>query len=150
MRISSFSLAKRIQGSGLLTFSIATISMWCRLCPCSLKCLPTVFDPVLVECACSLNLVATILLVWPTYWGFLPAQGPLFFLQVIRYITFLLVQSSLLRMGKISWVFELTTLLQNLGEFWHILQFLPQCENPFLSLSDLLSVIMGGRLALMR
>ena len=118
--IKSFSLARRIQGSVLLIFSIGTISKSCRLCPWALKWLPTVVDPVLIVWLCSLKRLEIILLVWPTYWGLLTAQDPLFFLQVIRYITFLLVQSRVLKIGKISLVLVFITLLQNRGELWSL------------------------------
>ena len=101
----------------------------------------------LIEFLCSLNLSQILLFVMPIYCGLI-LQCPDPLLQVIQYITLVDKQSNLDKIGKISFVVEDKTDLENLGEFLHKLQFLLQCLKPNFSLTDCLFITALGNLAL--
>ena len=93
----------------------------------------------MIENLCSLNLSQILLFVIPTYCG-LNLQSPDPLVHVIQYITFVDKQSNFDKMGKISFVVEHKTDLENLGEFLHKLQFLLQCLKPNLSFTECLFI----------
>ena len=65
-------------------------------------------------------------------------------------MTFSVVQSILLLIGKTSFVLAEVKDMQNCGEWEHMTQVLPQCLKPNFSRADFLGFSLGGRLALIK